>query len=320
MVMFAAPGANCMLKKAKHFVRSLLDKAASRRRVAKLRANTPTITKAELEAALERLGIKKGDILMLHSSLKSLGYVDGGAKAVIDALIGAVGPAGTVVIPTYWQPGGTILGTCKIPGYLFDPRRDGTNLGRLPSEFLRYPGVERSIHPTHSVSAFGPAARYVTEYHHLAPSVFGHGSPWQRCHELNARILGLGVSMGPITIYHMLEDMLLDDFPLPVRMQQTWNLPCKDWNGNSLTVPVVPLDPAFMHRRIDSPGRDDLRKYFWTEFTLAGLLRSARIGQAIGWFIPAQDFYSHLEKLVAEGITIYSTPDQLEGRPLAGFP
>lgn len=294
----------------------MLEKDASRRRAAKLRISAPIITKTELRAALEKLGIAKDDVLMLHSSLKSLGYVEGGAKAVIEALIEAVGPAGTVVIPTYWQPGGTILGTCKIPGYFFDPRRHDTNLGRLPSEFLRYPGIERSIHPTHSVSAFGPAARYVTEYHHLAPSIFGEGSPWQRCHALNAKILGLGVSMGPITIYHMLEDMLLDEFPLPVRMQQTWHLPCKDWKGNSLIVPVVPLDPTFMPRRIDSPGRDDLRQYFWTEFVHAGLLQTDRIGEADGWFIPAQDFYSHLQKLLTEGITIYSTPEQLSRRPL----
>lgn len=305
-----------MLREAKHFVKALLEKEASRRRVAKMRANTPTITKSELNGALERLGIRKGDVLMLHSSLKSLGYVDGGARTVIDALIEAVGPSGTVVIPTYWQPGGTILATCKIPGYLFDPRRDGTNLGRLPSEFLRYPGIERSIHPTHSVSAFGPAAKYVTEDHHRAPSIFGDGSPWQRCHALNARVLGIGISMGPVTIYHMLEDKLLDKFPLPVRMQETWHLPCKDWDGNSLTVPVAPLDPAFMPRRIDSPGRDDLRNYFWDEFMRAGLLHTAPIGAAHAWFIPAQEFYSHLEKLLGEGITIYSTPDQLAARPL----
>ena len=304
-----------VLKRAKQFAKALLEKEASRRRLATLRDTAPEVTKAQLRAGLEQLGIVAGDMLMLHSSLKSLGYVEGGPQAVIDALIEAVGPSGTVVIPTYWQPGGTILATCNIPGYVFDPRRDDTNLGRLPSEFLRRPGIERSIHPTHSVSAFGPAARHVTEGHHRAPSIFGEGSPWQRCHAANAKVLGLGISMGPVTIYHMLEDMLLDAFPLPVRMQRTWRLACKDWDGNDLTVPVVPLDPAFMPRRIDSPGRDDLRRYFWTEFENAGLLRSGQVGQATGWFIPAQPFLSHLGRLLGEGITIYSTPEQLAARP-----
>src|SRR5260221_13718575 len=107
---------------------------------------------------------------------------------------------------------------CGIEGYFFDPRVHGTNLGALPAAFLKFQGVERSIHPTHSVSAVGPRARDVTEAHHLAPSIFGMGSPWQRCVELNAKILGLGVTMGPLTFYHVLEDMEGEEFPLPVRM------------------------------------------------------------------------------------------------------
>jgi aminoglycoside N3'-acetyltransferase len=305
-----------VLNKAKTIVKAVLSSAKQRRRVAEIKAGAPAITKVQILNDFTSLGLHPGDVVMLHSSLKSLGYVEGGPSALLEALFEAISPGGTLVVPTYYQPGGTILGTCKLKNYFFDPRHHGTNLGALPSAFLRFPGVERSIHPTHSVSAVGPSAKYITESHHEATSIFGHGSPWERCHELNAKILGLGVSMGPITFYHMLEDRVLDEFPLPVRQKETYRLRCKDWTGNDLLVSVTPLEPTFMSRRIDSPRRDDLRTYFWREFERAGLLTVGMVGQATSWYIPAQRLYAHLHALMKSGITIYSTPEELAARPI----
>ncbi len=220
-----------MLGQAKAFVKSLLDVRHRKKRADELRATRRLITKDDLRVGLESLGIRAGDAVMLHSSLKSIGFVDGGPRTVLESLVEAVGPTGTLVVPTYWLPGGTILETCRLEGYVFDPRRDGSNLGRLPSEFLTFDGIARSIHPTHSVSAIGRDARHVVEDHHRAPSIFGTGSPWDRCHALDAKVVGLGISMGPVTFYHLLEDRLLDRFPLPVRMTETYRLPCIDWDG-----------------------------------------------------------------------------------------
>jgi aminoglycoside N3'-acetyltransferase len=309
-----------MLGPAKTFVKSILAARHRKRRDEELRATRRLITKRTLRAGLESLGIEAGDALMLHSSLKSIGYVDGGPRTVLEALVEAVGPGGTLVVPTYWLPGGTILATCKLDGYVFDPRKDGSSLGRLPSEFLRFEGIARSIHPTHSVSAIGRHAHEVVDSHHVAPSIFGAGSPWDRCHAINAKVIGLGISMGPVTFYHMLEDRLLDRFPLPVRMAETYRLRCVDWQGHAIEVPVVPLDPHFMHQRIDAPGRDDLRDYFREEFDARRLLQWGEVGDAKSWAIPARDFYAHLEALVDEGITIYSTPEQLARRPIRPEP
>ena len=305
-----------MLGRTKAFVKSLLAARHQRQRVDELRASRRTIPKSELREGLEGLGIRHGDTVMLHSSLKSLGFVDGGPRTVLEALVEAVGPTGTLVVPTYWLPGGTILATCTLDGYVFDPRRHGSHLGRLPSEFLKFDGIARSIHPTHSVSAIGRHAREVTERHHLAPSIFGTGSPWDRCHALDAKVLGLGISMGPVTFYHLLEDRMLDRFPLPVRLSTTYRMPCLDHDGRTVVVPVTPLDPAFMPQRIDAPGRDDLRDYFRSDFDRQGLLGRGRVGEAPSWVVPAQRFYARLETLMDEGITIYATPEQLAARPV----
>ncbi len=300
-----------MLAQAKSVVRALLSNHHRRRRLAELRGSRAIVTASDLDRDIAALGIRSGDTVMLHASLKSIGYVDGGPRTVLRALIDAVGPSGTLVVPTYWLPGGTILATCGNADYVFDPRRHGTHLGSLPAAFLGLDGIARSVHPTHSVSAIGRHAHRVVDDHHRAPSIFGAGSPWQRCLELDAKVLGLGISMGPVTFYHLLEDELGDAFPLPVRSRSSCWMPCRDPSGGLVQVPVAPLVPAYMTRRIDAPGRDDLRAWFADEFVRAGLMTLGPIGEAASWFIPARSFHRHLSALMARGITIYSTADEL---------
>ena len=300
-----------MLDQTKAFVRSLFAERHRRRRERELRSTRRVVTIASLRSDLEALGIASGDTVMLHSSLKSIGFMEGGPRSVLLALIEAVGPSGTLVVPTYWVPGGTIFETCRLKDYVFDPRRHGTHLGSLPTAMLALDGVARSIHPTHSVSAVGRDARHVVDDHHRAPSIFGEGSPWARCVEMNAKVLGLGISMGPVTFYHRLEDQVGDAFPLPVRMRTSCWLPCRDQAGGLVHVPVAPLVPAFMSRRIDAPGRDDLRRWFATEYTRQGLMTCGPTGEGTSWFIPARAFADHLHTLMKRGITIYSTASEL---------
>ncbi|MGK5012551.1 AAC(3) family N-acetyltransferase [Janthinobacterium sp. MDB2-8] len=306
-----------MLERAKRTARAALEawrRAASARHV---RHNAPHVTRAALAAGLARLGIAQGETLFIHSSLKSLGYVEGGALAVIGALQDAVGPQGTLLLPTYYLPGGTVRATCAMPDYVFDPRRHGTHMGRLPEAFLASAGVRRSIHPTHSVSAWGRHAADLTEAHHHAPSIFGMDSPWQRfigCE--HAKVLGLGISMGPVTFYHALEDAMGDAFPVPVWEDDTKLLACLDHAGRRWEVPVRPFDPAVAQRRIDHPGRGDLREYFHREFDAAGLRVNGQVGDAASWAIPAQAFYEHLHRLASEHVTIYASAAQLAARPI----
>lgn len=269
------------------------------------------IDRARIAEGLRALGVGEGDALFLHSSLKSLGYVEGGPRAVIDALLDAIGPEGTLVVPTYYQPGGTIYAACQRADYVFDPREHGTDLGALPAAFLKVPGVRRSLHPTHSVSAVGRHADLITATHHLAPSIFGEGSPWERFRHLDGKVLGLGISMGPVTYYHMLEDALGDRFPLPVRMAQTYRLKCRTQDGGVVEVPVRPLDPAFMPRRIDHPSRKDLRDWLMADLIGTGLLHSGMVGSARCWYIGARAFFDRLEHLASRGITIYATAEEL---------
>lgn len=307
-----------MLKPLKKFAKAVLERGRRHRNEQRIRRSGRCVTRTEMARDLARLGIERGDTVFVHSSLKSLGYVEGGAAAVVGALQDAVGPEGTLLVPTYYLPAGTVKATCELENYVFDPRRHGTNMGRLPETFLAHAATHRSLHPTHSVSAWGRHAHYLTGAHHQAPSVFGHGSPWQRFVGIQgAKVLGLGVSMGPVTFYHVLEDALGDAFPVPVWEERTYRLPCLDPEGRRCEVPVRPFAPEVAARRIDYAAREDLREYFRQEFERAGLRVNGKVGDAHAWFIPARGFFDHLARLAAEEITIYSTSEQLAARPLA---
>lgn len=306
-----------MLNPLKRQVKALLEVLRRRRSAQQMKQTQRHVSRAELTAGLARLGIAPGDAVFVHSSLKSLGYVDGGAETVVQALQDAVGPLGTLVIPTYYMPGGSIRGTCELPDYVFDVRKHGTNMGRLPEAFLAGTGIHRSVHPTHSVSAWGRHARFLTEAHHRAPSVFGEGSPWQRFVGLEqAKVLGLGISMGPVTFYHVLEDALGEAFPVAIWEEQRFLLPCLDQQGQRWEVPLRPFLANAMQRRIDHPSRADLRAYFKAEFRRAGLLTEGQVGDAASWFIPARGFYDHLQQMAGKRLTIYSTEDELAACPL----
>lgn len=300
-----------MFGEFKEAIKGVIEKIKKNQREEELKKTIRHVTKNEITRDLRNIGIRDGDILFIHSSLKSIGYVPGGPKEVIAALLDAVGNGGTLLLPTYYMPGGTIIGTCQLADYVFDPRIHGTNMGAMPEAFLSSPNVCRSIHPTHSVSAIGRHARYLTEAHHLAPSVFGNGSPWQRFHELNGKVLGLGISMGPVTFYHLLEDTLGDKFPLNVWEEKVYEMPCRDFDGISHIVPVRPYTAEVTSRRIDQRERTDLRDYFRKEFENVNLLRCGQVGDASAWYIEAQGFLEHLRILSEQGITIYSTAEQL---------
>lgn len=149
---------------------------------------------------LSALGLKKGDVVIVHSSLKSMGEVDGGANTVIDAIIEVVGSEGTVMFPALsYTP-------CAKTG-VFDVRNTPCCVGNIPETFRNRQGVIRSFHPTHSVCAFGKLAKEITETHGLDDTPVGKNSPYQKLINLNGKILMLGCGLRPNTFMHGIEEI-----------------------------------------------------------------------------------------------------------------
>ncbi|MBU0993165.1 MAG: AAC(3) family N-acetyltransferase [Proteobacteria bacterium] len=287
----------------------------SKKKLNAIRQSAEVITKDRIIHDLIKIGVRKGDLLFLHSSLARIGYVDGGADTVASAIMETIGPEGTLIVPTYSMKE-SMYKTCMDNHFIFDVRKDTRGLGAIPAAVLRTHDVRTSIHPTHCTSSVGKDALYITESHHMSESTFGKDSPWERWLRRDGKLLGLGISMGPVTFYHTLEDLAPDQFPIPVRMKNVFPVKCINWQGDIITVPVRPLDPKFMRFRIDHKEREDLRTYFRKEFTQAGIVKQGLIGRASSWIAPAEAFYRHLNGLMKEGITIYATATDLKRRPV----
>jgi len=153
---------------------------------------------------LRALGLTPGDAVLVHSSLSSLGYVEGGADTVIDALLEAVGADGTVLVPTL--TGSEVLDAGHPPVY--DPVGTPCWTGRIPETFRQRPDAVRSLHPTHSVAAIGARARELTAGHEHSLTPCGPDSPYGRLAHSGGYILLLGVGHEVNTTYHLVEEIV----------------------------------------------------------------------------------------------------------------
>jgi aminoglycoside 3-N-acetyltransferase len=175
------------------------------------------VTVASLVADLRDLGVRAGETLLVHSSLQSVGWVAGGAQAVVEALAEAVSSGGTVVVPThtgqYTDPAGWSNPPVpddwvarireSMPPYRPDvtPSRD---VGAVPECLRTYPDAVRSGHPVYSFAARGTDAASVVGDHELDRGL-GEGSPLARVYDRGGRVLLLGVGHGVNTSIHLAE-------------------------------------------------------------------------------------------------------------------
>ena len=173
------------------------------------------VTREAIAAALREVGVRQGDTAMFHSSLSSMGTVEGGAEAVIDGFLDAVGPAGTVAVPTLsqWRK----EREKRRVWDLWDIATTPTYCGLIPETFRQRPEAQRSNHYTHSVSAIGARAAALTANHAGAglregpwgPGAFAAESPWQRLYDWNVFYCLIGVNCQRLTMVHFVETHLL---------------------------------------------------------------------------------------------------------------
>lgn len=156
------------------------------------------VNKNDVMKALQDLELPSGCTLTLHSSIKSIGYVDGGARTVADALIEAVGPEGTLAIPTF-----TFCRPPQAP-VTVDPATDPCDVGAINKALWQTPGALRSIAATHSFALLG---KHKEEMYNIPPEVcpLGDQSVFGKLMELDAYILLLGVAYTHCTAGHFAE-------------------------------------------------------------------------------------------------------------------
>ncbi|MGV9881957.1 aminoglycoside N(3)-acetyltransferase [Streptomyces sp. NPDC003006] len=177
----------------------------------------PLCTRETLADGLRALGVRPGETLLAHSSLSALGWVSGSQVAVVQALLDALGPDGTLVVPTQsgdnsdpaqwrnppvpesWWP----KLRASLPAY--DPLTTPTfGVGVIPEAVRTWPGALRSAHPQTSFAALGPAAAQLMAGH-ARDCRLGERSPLARLEKAGARVLLLGVGFETCTAFHLAE-------------------------------------------------------------------------------------------------------------------
>ena len=157
-----------------------------------LRSRAVHVTRADIVAGLRSMGVRSGELIQVHSSLRSFGFVEGGADAVVDALLDLAAPGGTVMMPTFNHGA----------EYIFDANRSPSYNGAITEALRRRPQAVRSIHATHAYAAIGSLAAELCSGHRDA-GTFGMESPLGKLAQRGGWVLLLGVGMNRCTACHI---------------------------------------------------------------------------------------------------------------------
>jgi len=216
---------------------------------------------ASLEARLPGLGVERGDLLLVHSFIGGLLADRHGAGTVcgkiVERLLEAVGPGGTLVMPTFTN--------VFARGGLLDRAGTPSNMGVLTEYFRTLPGVRHTPHPVHRFSALGSQAEELAGCD--CPSAFGPGSPLHVMHRLGGKTLFFSADWEACTFLHYVEEQ----FEVPYRYY-------KDMRGTVIG-PEGPREETWQEYAGDlGRGCEDSFNAFGRRVEAAGLCGSAWVG------------------------------------------
>src|SRR5712664_3045125 len=188
------------------------------------------------------LGLQTGDVVYVHSGMDGLNLAFPFYR-ILFLIQQVIGPGGTVVFPTY--PNHLISSyeyLCR--GNVFDVRRTPSYTGILTEFARRQRGAVRSLHPTKSVCAIGPAAKEITATHHLSPYPYDTCSPYYKLIEHGGKIIGLGATTNYISFGYCVDDALKENFPVRVYHEEIFAAPCVNYEGERVIVNTYAHDMA----------------------------------------------------------------------------
>lgn len=212
-----------------------------------------------------------------------------------------IGPSGTLILPTFSFAGGGVYGTISDENYIFDLETEPSYVGKISETFRKQLDTVRSVHPTHSVAAWGKDADFIVQQHADLGSNWGKGTPFGKMLDLNVKMIGLGVTLPKFTFFHCVEDYNLNYFPKLYSAEKKMVKVRKDGVETSVEIPFH--DPAFLTDRIElNPKIGD---YFTEHFLASGKLAQGKVGMANTLLITSSDFYDLTLELAKKNKTIY---------------
>jgi len=260
------------------------------------RANTfKSFTPSNVHHALVGLGIAPGNTLLVHSSFDAFEGFQGKPSDVIAVLQNVVGASGVVMMPTMVFSGTAVDYARANP--VFDVARTPSRMGLLTELFRRSPGVVRSVHPTHPVAIWGADASTVADGHHLASTPCGVGTPFEALLKRRGKIVLLGTDIGVLTFFHMLEEVLEPDLPLPPFTTEVFHLQSRTRDGQIVETNCRLFEPAVSKRRNLHKISPFLKK--------AAAWREARVGGVRIIVLAAADVEQAVRGMHKQGVYCY---------------
>ncbi len=224
------------------------------------------LSKADFQSAFIDIGIKSGDLVMVHASMSKFGYIVNGALDILGGLFAVLGDKGTLVVstntgqltdPAGWlnpSPPESHIEKIRKTMRPFDPATTPPrNRGQLVDAFLKFPDVYRSSHPVRSVAARGPLAADLTQTHPLHDPE-GEGSPLRKFYDKGGLVLLLGVNFSVCSLMHVAEAIadipyLYEDNPVAYAVQD---------NGTAHFVALNKYSEAQGFDRVRNAVKDDI--------------------------------------------------------------
>jgi len=233
-----------------------------RRRVASL---APLTEEDFRNILIHDLGLAAGDLVYVHSGMDGLNLAFPFYR-ILFLIQEVIGSGGTVLFPSY--PNHRMSSYEYLQqGKIFDVRRTPSYTGILTEFARRQRHAVRSLHPTKSVCALGPAAREITATHHLSPYPYDTCSPYYKLIEGGGKIVGLGATTNYISFGYCVDDALKERFPVRVYHDQIFDAACVNYQGERLIVQTYAHDmstvvhpdmPRFMKTYVSEEACRDL--------------------------------------------------------------
>lgn len=170
---------------------------------------------SDVDRMAKDLGVADGDTVIVHTRMSAMGWVCGGAQAVVEGLLSSIGERGTLVMPAHSGANSDPAQWCNppVPEEWWEPIRQNSpafseyrtptrGIGSVAELFRTWPGALRSAHPSGSFSALGPNAEFITRGSTL-DFPFGERSPLARVFDLDGKVLLIGIGYGNNTSMHL---------------------------------------------------------------------------------------------------------------------
>lgn len=274
--------------------------------------------KQQLKDQLESMGLKGDETILIHSSMKAIGAVDGGADTVLDAWMEYF-KDGLLLLPTHtWK-------TVNADNPVYNPYTTPSCVGLLTNMFMKRDGVIRSLHPTHSMSGYGKnAAEYLAgEEYNNTPCT--PGGCYDRLKEVGGKVLLVGVGHERNTYIHSVEEVLnvpnrLSDMPMELVIE------IQEESNNSGKLPPYNRDDGWkkhtdnrLYRKVYVRKHYNAQQPHISEdfvklnqiFLDRGVVRKVKFGDADSLLCDAKGMFNIVRQVVAPDPECIVTKDTL---------